>query len=120
VPGKRPNVLIVDDDPTARHVASHLIRRDPRFRVTAVAMDGVEALDLTKDACPDLIVLDDDMPRMGGVEVLPHLRAQCPDARIVVWSLDATARDAAEAAGSDGFISTSEPIERLIDWLRAA
>lgn len=120
MPRKTRSVLIVDDNPTARTVVTHLIRKDPRFRVRAVARDGVEALDLTADGCPDLIVLDNEMPRMTGLQVLPLLRERCPDARIVVWSMDESVKDAAVAAGGDGWIDKSAPLDHLLDWLRAA
>ena len=119
MPYKRRNVLVVDDNPTARYVATRLIRSDRRFRVTGVASDGLEALDLTADDCPDLIVLDNEMPRMTGLEVLPVLRERCPEARIVLWSADDTARDQATQAGGD-FVSKAEPLDRLLEWLRAA
>lgn len=119
MPYKKRKVLLVDDNPTARTVASHLISRDRRFRVTAVARDGLEALDLARDDCPDLVVLDNEMPRMSGMEVLPVLRERCPEARIVIWSMDTSVRDQALAAGGS-FVDKGEPIDRLMDWLRSA
>jgi DNA-binding NarL/FixJ family response regulator len=117
---KTRSVLIVDDNDAARNVVVHLLRREPRFRVRAVAHDGLEAIDLTGDECPDLIVLDHEMPRMTGLAALPTLRAQCPDARIVMWSLSDSIAAEVHSAGGDGFISKSEPVDRLIEWLKAA
>jgi CheY-like chemotaxis protein len=120
MPRKTRSVLVVDDNDAARNVVVHLLRREPRFRVRAVAHDGLEAIDLTGDECPDLIVLDHEMPRMTGLEALPALRAQCPQARIVMWSMDSDVEAAALSAGGNGFISKAEPIERLIEWLKGA
>ncbi len=120
MPRKTRRVLVVDDNPAARNVVVHLLRRDPKFRVRAVAHDGLEAVDLTGDDCPDLIVLDHEMPRMTGLEALPRLREQCPEARIVMWTLAEEVAPLALQAGSDGFVSKTEPIDRLMDWLRAA
>jgi chemotaxis response regulator CheB len=110
VPRKTRSVLIVDDNEVARTVAVHLIRRDPKFRVRATAQDGLEAIDLADEECPDLIVLDQEMAE----PVISRLRELCPNARIVLWGTDPT-RNAA-----DGFVDKSEPPERLMDWLRAA
>lgn len=120
MPRSHRTVLVVDDNPAARRVVVHLLRGDPAFRVRGVARDGLEAIDLTGDFCPDLIVLDHDMPGMTGLQALPRLREQCPDARIVMWSLATDAAPAALAAGGDGFVSKAEPIDALLDWLRAA
>lgn len=119
MPRKTRGVLVVDDDPAARNVLVHLLRRDPAFRVRGVAHDGLEAVELTGEHCPDLIVLDHEMPRMSGLEALPRLRQQCPAARIVMWSRSQEVEPLARAAGGD-FISKSEPIDRLMEWLRAA
>ena len=120
MPRKIRSVLVVDDNPAARHVVVHMLRADPAFRVRGVAHDGLEAVELTGEHCPDLIVLDHEMPRMTGLDALPRLREQCPAARIVMWSLAAEIESAALEAGGDGFVNKADPIDRLLDWLRAA
>lgn len=115
MPRKIRRVLVVDDNPAARNVVIHLLRRDRGFRVHGVASDGLEAIDLAGQDCPDLIVLDDDMPHMTGIEALPALRLSCPDAKIVLWT-----RDEPAAVGGDAWISKADGIDRLLDWLRAA
>lgn len=119
MPRKTRNVLVVDDSAAARNVVVHLLRRDPAFRVRGVAHDALEAVSLTGKDCPDMIVLDHEMPGMSGLEALPLLREQCPTARIVLWSLG-NLEDQALRAGGDGFVSKAEPIDRLLEWLRAA
>lgn len=111
MPRKTRSVLIVDDNEVARTVAVHLVRRDPKFRVRGTAADGLEAIDMAGDECPDLVVLDGEM---AGSDVVPRLRELCPDARIVLWGSDTTAHT------GDGFVDKAEPPERLMDWLRAA
>lgn len=120
MPRKTRSVLIVDDSEVARTIVVHMIRRDPKFRVRATAHNGLEAIDLADEQCPDLIVLDQDMPGPKGLDVIPRLRALCPGARIVLWSTDASLEALVAAAGGDGFVSKAEPLERLMDWLRAA
>ena len=120
MPRKTHSVLVVDDNDAARNVVVHLLRREPRFRVRAVAHDGLEAIDLTGSECPDFIVLDHEMPRMTGLQALPTLRAQCPRARIVMWSLAEHVEAEVRSAGGDGFVSKSDPVDRLIEWLKGA
>lgn len=110
MPRKTRSVLVVDDNDVARTVAVHLIRRDPKFRVRGTAQDGLEAIDLADEQCPDLIVLDQDMAE----PVMSRLRELCPHALIVLWGNDPC------TDGADGFVNKAEPPERLMDWLRAA
>lgn len=120
MPRKTRSVLVVDDSEVARTVVVHMIRKDPKFRVRATAHDGLEAIDLADEQCPDLIVLDQEMPGPKGLEVIPRLRALCPQARIVLWGSDPSLEPLVAQAGGDGFICKTEPLERLMDWLRAA
>lgn len=69
-----PRVLLVDDDPVARAIARALLERD-RFEVQE-AEDGQAALDiLVRDPDFSIVVLDLDMPRLGGQETLQQIRA---------------------------------------------
>jgi two-component system nitrate/nitrite response regulator NarL len=120
VPRKTRSVLVVDDSELARTLVVHMLRRDPKFRVRATAHDGLQAINLADEECPDLIVLDQDMPGPKGLEVIPRLRKLCPDARIVLWATDASLEPLVAAVGGDGFVSKTEPVERLMDWLHAA
>lgn len=94
MPRRIRSVLVVDDSAAARNVVVHLLRRDPSFRVHAVARDGLEAVGLAGQDCPDLIVLDHEMPGMTGLQALPLLRERCPAARIVMWTLTEDVRPA--------------------------
>ncbi len=120
MPRKKRNVLVVDDDPAARNVVVHLLRADPGFRVRGVAHDALEAIRLTGEDCPDLIVLDHEMPGLTGLAALPRLRAQCPEARIVMWSLSVEVEPQVRPAGGDGFVNKADSIDLLLDWLRSA
>lgn len=120
MPRKIRSELVVDDRAAACNVVVHLLRRDPAFRVRAVAHDTLEAVELAGQDCPDLIVLDHQMPGMTGLQALPLLREQCPDARIVMWTLAGEVEHAALRAGDDGFVNKADPIDDLLDWLHAS
>jgi DNA-binding response OmpR family regulator len=67
------HVLVVDDSPTGRHAASHLLEKRG-YQVTT-AVDGADALEKIASARPVLVVLDIVLPKMNGYEVLRQLRA---------------------------------------------
>jgi two-component system phosphate regulon response regulator PhoB len=69
-----PLVLIAEDDPSVR-MTIEMVLEGEGFR-TMVACDGEEALDLASSEVPDLILLDQNMPKMAGKEVVASLRLQ--------------------------------------------
>ena len=69
----KPKVLIVDDSYTVRQVTSRLLKRN-QFEPNQ-AKDGVDALLAMKEDVPDIVLLDIEMPKMDGFEVLEKMRA---------------------------------------------
>jgi len=69
---EQPLVLVVDDSITMRRVTQRLLERNNMRVVTA--KDGVEAVGALQDYCPDIILLDVEMPRMDGYEFATHVR----------------------------------------------
>lgn len=67
-------ILIVDDHPLLRRGVRDVIEGTPRFRIAGEASDGEDAMRLVLSLKPDVVVLDIDMPRLNGLEVLRGLR----------------------------------------------
>jgi chemosensory pili system protein ChpA (sensor histidine kinase/response regulator) len=72
-----PTVMVVDDSLTVRKIVGRLMSREG-YQVL-MAKDGVDALEKLADAVPDVMLLDIEMPRMDGLELARHVRA---DARL--------------------------------------
>ena len=112
-------VLVVDDDPGFRLVATTILRRDGRFQVVGQASDGQDCLELTEAHHPDAILLDLLMPGMDGFEVFPLLRERYPDVFVIVL----TALDEREVQGEfvlhgvDAFLEKRYVAERLVELL---
>lgn len=68
-------VLIIDDNTAVRTVISDFLIYTFQHVKVLQAMDGVEGMALAREARPDLILLDAEMPNMNGFEVALHLRA---------------------------------------------
>jgi len=101
VPAPAIRVLVVDDDEDIRLLLRSALSIDPRFEVVAEAADGQEAVDAVAGRCPDVVVLDVNMPRLAGSDALPLLREACPHTRVVVYTSNA-----------DDVVLTSGLIER--------
>ena len=100
-------VLIVEDDEDNRRIVSKILTLDG-FDV-AEAADGQEALTMTRDWKPDLILLDLGLPGLNGWEVAKQLKADRDSCRIPTVALTAFAmrgdEEQARAAGCDDYIS---------------
>lgn len=79
-------VLLVDDAPDLRTLLQVALERDGRFVVVGEAVNGAEAIDKAADLQPDIVVLDQMMPVMSGLEAMPHIRRAAPEAKIVLFS----------------------------------
>ncbi|MBT9172593.1 MAG: Chemotaxis response regulator protein-glutamate methylesterase [Syntrophomonadaceae bacterium] len=66
-------VLVVDDSALIRRIVSDILEGDPRFAVVGTARDGQDALEKIEKLSPQLITLDVEMPRMGGLEALKEI-----------------------------------------------
>lgn len=112
-------VLDVEDSASMRAWLELVVDGVADLRVVGGAADGRRGLELAAELEPDLIVLDQSMPVLDGLEALPLLREACPAARIVMWSNDPGIRAQALALGADDVIDKAEPIGTLVGALRA-
>ncbi|MFL5845009.1 MAG: response regulator [Solirubrobacteraceae bacterium] len=118
-----PRVFHCDDEPNYRSlVRVVLTQAGAGYEMVGEASDGREALDLAPGLQPDVVLLDVNMPGMGGIEALPQLRAALPDAKII--ALTTSWRSAWEehwvTLGGDGFIEKPRDALTLPDLLDAA
>ena len=81
-------ILVVDDSALMRRVLCDIIDTDGRFQVVARATNGLEALDLLCRNQYDAVVLDVNMPKMNGLELLEELRKRKISTRVIVVSTD--------------------------------
>ncbi len=79
-------VMIVDDDETYRRLVRAMVEREDDFQVVAEATDGNEAVELADEVNPDLIIMDVQMPSMGGFEATGTILQRHQDARVVLVS----------------------------------
>jgi DNA-binding NarL/FixJ family response regulator len=112
-------VLIVDDHPLTRDALRRLLAAHG-FEVVGEAGGGEDAVALTRELKPDLVLLDLSMPGLGGLEALPRLRKAAPGCEVVVLtaSEDEDSLLAAVRSGAAGYVLKSEPPERIVEFLR--
>ena len=84
--GGKKKILVVDDSALMRRISCDIINSDENFEVEDVAKDGVEAFALLTDHQYDAVVLDINMPRMTGLELLERLKKNRIKANVVMNS----------------------------------
>jgi DNA-binding NarL/FixJ family response regulator len=111
-------VLVADDHPLTREALTSLLAQHG-FDVVGEASDGHEAIALSDDLQPQLVLLDLTMPAMDGLTALPRIRAAAPGAEVVVLTASGTEENllAAIRAGAAGYLLKSEPPERIAEFL---
>ena len=89
----KKNILVVDDSALMRRVICDIINSDDTFQVTDVCRDGLEAYEKLKVNRYDGVILDVNMPRMGGLELLERLQKERIKTNVIMVST-MTTRDA--------------------------
>lgn len=79
-------VLIADDSAVVRRLLTTVISEDPGLEVAGTAANGRIALEQVDRLKPDVLILDVEMPEMGGLEVLVKLRRQYPRLPVIIFS----------------------------------
>jgi len=79
-------VLLVDDAATVRRLVGDALAEDPALEVAGTASDGRMGLERVEALHPDVVLLDLEMPVMGGLEMLAALRTRHPSLPVVVYS----------------------------------
>ena len=115
-------VLLIDENPEFLSAATAFLQRQVGLVVLRAAADLEAALVGASDFQPDVIVLDPNMPRFGGLGVVRRLRTVLPEAKIVVLALidSDTYRDASMAVGADVFVSKANVAAGLLPAIRLA
>jgi two-component system sensor histidine kinase RpfC len=118
----RLRILVADDNPTNREVIGRILERSGH--AVRLVDDGEQALDAFERDAYDLVILDRNMPGMGGIEALQALRLMTRGRErlpVIMLSADVTPEAKREALDSGADAYLSKPIEtvRLLDEIQA-
>jgi two-component system cell cycle response regulator DivK len=115
------SILVVEDNPMNMELVTCLLESNG-IEVTQ-AVDGIEALDMIKNSLFDLVLLDIQLPGMGGLEVLKHIKEDPASQQTGVVALTAQALIGDEQrfidAGCTGYISKPIDVFQFMDKLNA-
>lgn len=115
-PAHKIRLLICDDQAIVCEGLRAMLTPIPQIEVIGIANNGIEAVDLTRQFQPDLVLMDLKMPKMNGIQATKAIREQFPEVRILVlttydadeWVLNAIRNGAA------GYLLKDTPQEELV------
>jgi two-component system nitrate/nitrite response regulator NarL len=110
-------ILVVDDHTLFRRGLTALLARDPRLKVVGDAADTGEALRRVQETPPDVILLDNHLPGVRGVDALPALHDAAPQSRILMLTVSEDEADLAAAlrGGAVGYLLKTIEGDALIE-----
>ncbi|HLX19809.1 MAG TPA: response regulator transcription factor [Gaiellaceae bacterium] len=114
-------VLIADDHDLFRTGLRNLLE-EQGVQIVGEAGSGVEAVRFVREAAPDVVIMDLNMPGMGGVEATRHIASVAPLTRVVVLTISDEDADVMDAilAGACGYLLKDSSIDELMAGIRAA
>jgi DNA-binding NarL/FixJ family response regulator len=121
VSDERPiRVVLVDDVPELRLLVRLTLEEEPGIEVVGEASNGRDGIAVVKETNPDLVLLDLSMPDMDGLEAIPLMRENAPNARIVVLSGHEAGRVSLEALdqGASRYINKASGLEAIPQVVR--
>lgn len=117
------DVVVVDDQELMRDGLAVIIDRQDDMQVVGQAADGIQAIELVKQARPDVILLDVRMPTLDGIATTRALRAQGFDRLAILilttFDLDEVVYETLRA-GATGFLLKDTPKRQFLDAIRAS
>ena len=115
-------ILLADDQAKVRSALRLCLEQEPGMSVMGEATDADELLAQVRTACPDIVLLDWELPGLqaanpstgSGQGLLSALRTLCPCLKVIALSGRPETRQVALPAGADAFVSKGDPPEQLL------
>lgn len=112
--------MLVEDHQVVRQGLIALLSTEETLEVVGSASDGAEAVALFRSVRPDVTLMDLQLPTMGGVEAIRQMRAESPEARVIVLTTFDGDEDIFRAlqAGARGYLLKGMPFDELLRAIR--
>lgn len=110
------SIILAEDHALVRQGIRRILEDDPKLNVVGEAEDGFELLEVVRQKCPDMIILDITMPNLSGIEATKRLKANYPDIKILILTMHKGSESLsnAMASGADGYILKENASQDLI------
>jgi DNA-binding NarL/FixJ family response regulator len=108
-------IILADDHQIMRDGLRSLLEKQPGMEVVGEAVNGREAVQLAQRSKPDVVIMDINMPVLGGVEATSQITAALPEVKVIALSVHSEIRVVVTIlqAGASGFLPKDCPFEEL-------
>jgi DNA-binding NarL/FixJ family response regulator len=116
------DVVLVEDNDVFRETLELLLDVTPDLRVVASVADGRSALEAAGELEPDVVLMDDRLPELDGVEATAAMRQACPGAAVVVLTatVEREEHEALLEAGAVACLTKDRELEEIVGAIRDA
>ena len=99
-------ILVADDHPVVRQGICSLLKSQPGWEIAGEALDGRQAVQLTKELRPDIVILDLAMPTLNGLDATRQILDENPDQKVLILTMSDSEQLIREVlgAGARGFV----------------
>ena len=113
-------ILIAEDQQLVRRAFAGMLALEPGIKVVAQAADGAEAIQMARQWRPDVILMDLQMPRVGGIGAMKRILEDVPDTRIIVLTTFDTDELVFEAisAGAHAYLLKDSSEEEILETIK--
>lgn len=113
-------ILLVDDHQIMRQGLRSMLESEPGFEIAAEAMDGEMAVELAASVCPDVVLMDINMPKLNGMEATRRIKHRFPDIAVIGLSMheDPKMEQLMYEAGAAVYLSKGAAFNIVCDTIR--
>ncbi|MBW2122688.1 MAG: response regulator transcription factor [Deltaproteobacteria bacterium] len=113
-------VLLADDHTIVRNGIRLLLEMEDDIRVVGEAGSGREVVAQVRKVCPDVVIMDIEMPELNGIDAIERVLESCPSCAVVVLSMHSTSEHILRAlkAGARGYIVKEAAGKELVHSVR--
>src|SRR5712671_6180469 len=117
--GQPIRVLSIDDHPLLSEGIAILINNEPDMTLVATAYTGADGIQKHREIQPDITLMDLRLPDLCGIDVMLAIRAESPEARIILLTMFAGDVEIQRAlrAGAQGYLLKSMPPEHMVETI---
>lgn len=114
-------VLIADDHGVVAEGLRYVVQAQPDMEVIACVQDSREAVRLSLESRPDVVLIDQAMPLLNGTEATHLIRERCPEIHVIVLSMYSNRAHVVGAlqAGASGYVVKKSAAKEVVDAIRA-